>query len=115
MDAQAFDEQVVIPLAGLPAQSRAVSTMAQWEDRRSGNIERPEGGIGHGQGMAGKLMQSVASVLHWFEEHLVLKGGDTGLVQILRFIGSYLRQIDQLLGNPRYLLLMIIVTFIVIL
>lgn len=114
-DAQAFEEQVVNPLVGLPAQARAISSMAQWEDRKDSAIEFPEGGVGGGTGVAGKLFESIANALHWFEEHLVLKGGGEGLLKALNKIGNYFTHIDRLLSHPRYLLLMIAVTFIIIL
>jgi hypothetical protein len=114
-DAQIFEEHVVNPVVGMPAPARAISSMAEWEDQKSGSVDLPEGGVGHGIGMFGKLMEGIAVVLHWFEEHLVLKGGGDALLKSLQYIGRYLTHIDQLLSQPRYLLIMIIVTFIIIL
>jgi hypothetical protein len=54
-------------------------------------------------------------VLHWFEEHLVLKGGGEGMMEAIQRIGAYATRIEQLLAQPRYLLLLIMATFVVIL
>ena len=54
-------------------------------------------------------------MLHWFEEHLVLEGGDHGVQKIILRLGHALTQIDELLSRPRYLLLMLSLTFVVIL
>lgn len=114
-EAQAFDFRVVAPLVGMPAQARAVSSLATWETWKSGERERPEGTVGKGQGLVGKLIENIASALHWFEEHLVLKGGGENLMNSLRLLGKHLTKIDELLTQPRYLLLMIVVTFVIIL
>jgi formate hydrogenlyase subunit 3/multisubunit Na+/H+ antiporter MnhD subunit len=115
IDARAFDERVVNRLVGLPAQASAISSLAKWEEWKTETIELPEGGLDRGKGLAGKLMEGVASILHWFEAQLVLKGGGEGLLRSLRQVGGYLIKIDQLLSRPRYLLLMIGVTFAVVL
>ena len=65
-------------------------------------------------GVAGRLMCWLADRLHWFEEHLVLKSGGEGLIGLVHRIGGYLIRIDQLLSQPRYLLLLVMATFVVI-
>ena len=117
-DTQAFDQQVVNRLVGLPGSIGAISSLAQWEKQkhaRSMQLDGDSGDIGKGQGAAGKLMEWIASILYWFEEHLVLKGGEEGLQRVLRRIGGALVRVDELLSRPRYLLLMLLVTFVVIL
>lgn len=113
-EAQRFDDRVIVPLVGLPARANAVTSLADWESQKRGFSRLAEGDVGHGQGVAGKLMESIASLLHWFEEHLVLKGGGEGLINTIHRIGSYLQTIEQLLSHPRYLLLLIMATFVVI-
>jgi hypothetical protein len=63
----------------------------------------------------GRLMEAVATLLHWFEEHLVLKGGDEGIFNLVQRLGTGLMKIELLLSEPRYLILLIVITFIVIL
>jgi len=105
---QEFDEKVVNRVVGLPAQVGAVSSLAEPDQtRRSDHITRAQGVLGH-------LMQVIAGALHRFEEQLVLKGSGEGLVKTLHKIGSYLLRIEHLLEQPRYLWLLILATFIVI-
>ena len=60
-------------------------------------------------------MEWMARVLHWFEERLVLRGGGEGLQRLIHLLGGYLLQVDELLTRPRYLLLLIMATLVVIL
>jgi len=64
--------------------------------------------------MAGRLMEWLAKLLYWFEEHLVLQGGGEGLKRTIDLIGGYLKRVEHLLSQPRYLLLLIMATFAVI-
>lgn len=105
---QEFDQKVVNRIVGLPAQIGAVSALSEPEQQnRDDHITR-------GQGILGHIMQTIAGALHRFEEQLVLKGSGEGLIKSLHKVGSYLLRIDQLLTQPRYLWLMILVTFVVI-
>ena len=71
--------------------------------------------VGRAQGFIGSGMQWLASVFGWFEEHLVLNTGSTGLMKMIHHLGVYVSQIELLLSQPRYLLILIIATFVVIL
>jgi NADH:ubiquinone oxidoreductase subunit 5 (subunit L)/multisubunit Na+/H+ antiporter MnhA subunit len=116
-DVQAFDDQVVNRLVGLPSQAGALASMADWEARRQGRGEGhgTQSELAEGRGLLGGFMEWVARVLHWFEEHLVLRGGGEGLYRLIRLLGGYLLQVDELLTRPRYLLLLIMATLVVIL
>jgi NADH:ubiquinone oxidoreductase subunit 5 (subunit L)/multisubunit Na+/H+ antiporter MnhA subunit len=105
-DARSFDEQVVHRIVGLPAQATDLGSLEQTEAHNR---------VGKGRGMAGKTMQGLASILCWFEEHLVLKGGGEGLSRLIQHLGGYVVDIEQLLNQPRYLLLLILITFVIIL
>ena len=65
--------------------------------------------------MLGHMMESTASMLYWFEDRLVLKGGGEGLIGLIQRLGIFANHIERLLSQPRYLLLLIMATFIVIL
>ena len=71
--------------------------------------------VGFGRGLAGKVMEKIAFIFEWFEENIILKAGGEGLVNFISRIGRYLLQIDILLTQPRYLLLIIMATFVVVL
>lgn len=111
-DVQAFDDQVVDRLAGLPSQATAVLSPADAEAHRqvvSG------AGLGQVRGFVGAAMDNLAALLQWFEEHLVLAGAGDGLQRGILVMGAYLQQIENLLGRPRYLLLLIMATLVIVL
>jgi NADH:ubiquinone oxidoreductase subunit 5 (subunit L)/multisubunit Na+/H+ antiporter MnhA subunit len=112
-DIHHFDERVVNRMIGLSGSSGALTSLAQREEQRFGNSGQ-RSGIGTGRGAMGHLLQWIASVLYWFEEQLVLKSGGEGLLKGISFIGHYMQQIEALLSNPRYLILLIMATFVVI-
>ena len=113
-DARTFDEQVVNRLVGLPERASALSSLVDWDEARQGGLSI-DGGIGRGKGVLGRLMEWTASLLHWFEEHLVLHGGGEALNDFKRSLAGYLFRIEQLLARPLYLILMILATLVVIL
>jgi NADH:ubiquinone oxidoreductase subunit 5 (subunit L)/multisubunit Na+/H+ antiporter MnhA subunit len=116
-DIRAFDEHVVNRMVGLPASISLVSSLAQWEQRKQrdgGVLDGDTGDVGRARGAAGKLMEWIAGGLQWFEERLVLRGGEQGLQALLQRVGTYLMEVERLLSHPRYLLLFILATFIVI-
>jgi hypothetical protein len=71
--------------------------------------------IGVAPGLLGTPVTLIAQAMEWFEEHLILKGGGEGLLKAIQLLGGYLSRIDLLLSQPRYLLLMIMATLVVIL
>ncbi len=115
-DTERFDEKVINRLVGLPEQTSAISSVADWEKQKSNSstsaIHKEQ--VSRAYGLAGKLMEKLADMLYWFEEHLVLKSGGEGLLKLLNIIGHYLLQIEELLSEPRYLILLLLATFVVI-
>jgi len=106
-DLQNFDELVVNRMVGLPNRGNLVAPDSEAGSDLPGNI-------GQGRGVVGRLMESLARALHWFEEHLILKGGGEGLIAGIQHVGKYMLQVEALLSQPRYLMLLIAVTFVVI-
>ncbi len=113
-DLNQFDEQVVNRMVGLPSQIDAISSLTDYELRKKGLLNQ-EAAVATGSGLVGRLLERIASFLHWFEETLVLKGSGDGLISVLRRIGRYLILIDYLFSRPRYLWLMILLTLLVVL
>jgi len=121
-DTERFDEKVINRIVGLPEQTSAITSIADWEHHKStsetsGKSHRNEAEkmeVSRGHGLAGKLLEFLADILFWFEEHLVLKSGGDGLMKLLHIIGHYLLQVEELLSQPRYLILLILATFVVI-
>lgn len=98
-----FDDKVVNRLVGLP------------HERPLPGSATPGSSVGHGQGVAGRFMEVLARGLQWFEEHLILRGGGESLIAGIQRLGKYMQQVEILLGQPRYLILLIAATFVVIL
>lgn len=115
-DTERFDEKVINHIVGLPEQTMAITSIADWEQQKSSSLSSAyhKEQVTRAHGMAGKLMEKLADMLFWFEEHLVLKSGGEGLLKLLNIIGHYLLQVEELLSQPRYLILLIMATFVVI-
>ena len=115
-DTDRFDEKVVNRLVGLPEQTNAIASIADWEKQKSSTetsaSEKEQ--VTRAYGVAGKILEGLADILYWFEEHLVLKSSGDGLLKLLNMIGQYLLHIEELLSQPRYLILLILATFVVI-
>jgi len=120
-DTERFDEKVINRLVGLPEQTSAITSIADWEVQKSHSqsaeksfVVKKKEQVSRAYGIAGKMMEKLADILFWFEEHLVLKSGGEGLLKLLNIIGHYLLQIEELLSKPRYLILLILATFVAI-
>lgn len=68
-----------------------------------------------GSGPAGRLLVWAAALLQRFEDRLVLQDGGGGAAQMLQRVGDMLRTVEAFLEQPRYLMLMVMATFVVIL
>jgi NADH:ubiquinone oxidoreductase subunit 5 (subunit L)/multisubunit Na+/H+ antiporter MnhA subunit len=100
LDVLELDERVV---------SRAIGA------GEAADVDMAEGDPVRGRGILGRTLEGAATLLHWIEEHLVLHGGGDGLLAAIRRVGVYAQRIEELLSQPRYLLLLIMATFVVIL
>ncbi|MBF0369405.1 MAG: hypothetical protein HQL52_08125 [Magnetococcales bacterium] len=114
-DVDAFEKNTVNPTMGMPGQVNAISSVVQWEERKTAQGNLTEDGVSHGKGIFSQMIHLLAMLLKRFEEKIVLRGGGEGLTHTLRRIGDRLIRIDQLLSEPRYLLLLIAITFVIIL
>jgi hypothetical protein len=56
----------------------------------------------------------VAEQLEWLENRLLLQQGGGKAQQGLALLGHYLDRIERLLNQPRYLVLLVVVTLVVI-
>jgi hypothetical protein len=111
-DVQELDEQVVSRAIGLPEQASELAPIGAGE---AAYINMAEGDLVRGRGILGRILAWAATVLHWFEERLVLRGGGEGLLETIQRVGAYAQRIEDLLSQPRYLVLLIMATFAVIL
>jgi NADH:ubiquinone oxidoreductase subunit 2 (subunit N) len=97
-DVREFDDRVLDRLVGVP---------------REVPIGSPDMIQGHGA--AGRMLLRVSEVLQHFETRLVLEGGGGVVGQWLRRLAAALKSIESLFEQPRYLMLMVMATFVVIL
>lgn len=111
-DVQTFDERTVNALVGLPEQGSGLASLAHWEEARLGRAPKWQR---YGPGVLGALMDSVASALYWFEQRMVLQSGGGGMRRAVRLLGAALQEVETLLSQPRYLVLLILATLVVIL
>lgn len=105
-DVRAIDENVVSRLVGLPADMRADALMDS-----TAQTER----VVRGHGVAGALLEWVGDHLDRFESRLILQTGGGKLARGLSYLGVLFRAIEGLLERPRYLLMLVMATFVVIL
>lgn len=108
-DVRNLDDNVVSRLVGLPESAGVPAFLvASGEEMNKELVVR-------GSGLAGALLEWAALKLHHFEARLLFQGGDSRLNRLLTRIGAYLLAAEGLLSQPRYLLLLIMATLVVIL
>lgn len=102
-DMRALDEQVIDRLVGVPR-----------DDAPDAVGESAADDLIRGHGVAGRFLFQLADQMQRLETHLLLSGGGA-LQQTLQRIGAYMASLELLLEHPRYLMLMVMATFVVIL
>lgn len=107
-DARRLDENLIAPAAGAPA---ALPPTLHSEDDEA---TRERALIGS-PGLVGRALFALAEGLQAFEARLLLQLGDTPLTRLLRAAGETLAASERLLEQPRYLLALVALTFVVIL
>jgi len=99
-DANHFDEQVLSRVVGLR------------EETAGEAIDETQ--VIQSRGAPGRVVLWLSDAAQRFEKQLVFRKGG-GLGRLLQHIGEYLRDVESLLERPRYLLLLIMATLVVIL
>ncbi|MBF0184609.1 MAG: hypothetical protein HQM06_09510 [Magnetococcales bacterium] len=103
-DLQSLDDRFINPLLGNAPLERQILS-------HGGRVEQSSVS---GIGLPGRILQQVAEWAQWVEDRILSVGGE-GMVQTVGNLGRHLARIDQLFSEPRYLVLMIILTFVAIL
>ncbi|MBF0294912.1 MAG: hypothetical protein HQL96_06955 [Magnetococcales bacterium] len=106
-----LDTRVFSRVAGRPLNESPLPARVQEKD----HAVAPGNDVTRGRGMLGHILQDSARSLAWIEEHLILKSSGEGLLGALTFLGGYVSRIEEFLGLPRYLFLLLALTFVVIL
>ncbi|MDI6746459.1 MAG: proton-conducting transporter membrane subunit [Rhodocyclaceae bacterium] len=104
-DMRDFDDNVLAHLVGMPARRRA-GAFSAGDDRDV---------VIRGHGLAGAVLVWVAERLHRFESRLVMRQGTGPLVRAMRRAGEYLLVLEALLERPRYPILLVVATLVIIL
>jgi NADH:ubiquinone oxidoreductase subunit 5 (subunit L)/multisubunit Na+/H+ antiporter MnhA subunit len=114
-DLSYFDSHIVDRFMGTPEPAvRTLATLAQQEEENIGaKLANDADEFAQGSGLAGKLTQWAAAVMHWFEDRFVLIGVGKGTVHWGRKLGYAANQFELLILRPRYLVLFVCVTFLV--
>ncbi|MEO5363064.1 MAG: hypothetical protein H7838_05510 [Magnetococcus sp. DMHC-8] len=106
-DLQSLDDRLVNRLMGDGAMEQLLFGQSQPMPRSGAPLVT-------GRGLPGALLEQLAQRVQWVEERILSMGG-AGMVETVAGLGSYLLRIDRLLGEPRYLVLMIVLTFVAVL
>ena len=112
-EAQVFDGHILDKLSGSPSHNAGISSLAQMQALQQGT-HRLEQQVGVGSGVLGKLMQSIAEHMEWLEQHLLMQHEGGRANRALDTLGRYLDRIERLLIQPRYLVLLVAITLVVI-
>lgn len=94
-DAQSFEAAVIAPVFG----------------RSDLAVDDRDADAG---GLAGSLARLLADALYWIEQRLVLRGVGEDLLRWGRRLGVRLNQLEEVLGRPRYLALLVVATVLLV-
>ncbi len=99
-DLRNFEEHFIDPAIGEAGRGRALD---------------PERPLVRADGLPGRLLAAAAESLQRLENRLLLQGRGGAAERALRRLGGYLRTLENLLEQPRYLMMAVMATFVVIL
>ncbi|MGE5470122.1 MAG: proton-conducting transporter membrane subunit [Bacteroidota bacterium] len=99
-DLRGLEEHFIDHAIGQPGQGRAI------------HAERP---LILADGLPGRTLAKVSDILQRLENRLLLRGRGGTAEQLLRRLGGYLQTLENLLEQPRYLMMAVMATFVVIL
>lgn len=99
-DVRGLEEHFIDHAIGQPGQGKAV------------HAERP---LVLADGLPGRALATVSDALQRIENRLLLRGRGGTAEKLLHRLGSYLRTLEGLLEQPRYLMMAVMATFVVIL
>ncbi len=75
----------------------------------------PERPLVRADGLPGRLLAAVSTLLQRIENRLLLRGRGSSAERLLREAGRWLQTLEALLEQPRYLMMAVMATFVVIL
>lgn len=114
-DLSYFDDHIVDRIMGAPEPAiQAISSLAQLEEHMIGaHLDNDSDQFAQGSGLAGKLTQWTAGIVHWFEDRFVLRGVGKNAINYGRELGHIANKLEQSVFRPRYLVLFVFITLLV--
>jgi hypothetical protein len=114
-DLSYFDDHIVDRVMGAPTPAiKAISSLAQLEEQMIGaHLDNESDKFAQGSGLAGKLTEWTAAILHWFEDRFVLRGIGKNAINYGRELGHIANKFEQSVLRPRYLVLFVFITLLV--
>jgi NADH:ubiquinone oxidoreductase subunit 5 (subunit L)/multisubunit Na+/H+ antiporter MnhA subunit len=114
-DLSYFDDHIVEGFMGTPAPAiQAISSLAQLEEQLIGaRLDSKSDNFAQGSGLAGKLTELTAAILHWFEDRFVLRGIGKDAIHYGRRLGHFANMFEHTVLRPRYLVLFVFITLLV--
>ncbi|MEY3289772.1 MAG: hypothetical protein RLZZ419_2014 [Pseudomonadota bacterium] len=115
-DLNYFDDHIIDQIMGVPAPTiRTISSIAQLEEKILGaRLDNEIDEFAQGSGLAGKLTEWFATLMHWFEDHFVLRSIGKDNNRYGRKLGYAANKFEQLILRPRYLVLFVFITLLVV-
>lgn len=113
-DLRYFDDFIVDRLLGSPEPAmRAVSSLAQYEEQKIGaRLNDAADLFAQGSGLAGKLAEWSAALLHGIENRFMLRGNGKHAAHLARRIGRTANRLEEYILRPRYLVLFVFITLL---
>jgi NADH:ubiquinone oxidoreductase subunit 5 (subunit L)/multisubunit Na+/H+ antiporter MnhA subunit len=102
-DMRDLDDKLLSHLVGMPE---------RW---RAGPRAEGDSAVIVGHGLAGRALYAIAETFRTLENRLLMKGSGGAFAHLMLGLGKYLLLLESMIEQPRYLILVIATTFIVIL
>ncbi|MBL6987976.1 MAG: hypothetical protein ISR72_13260 [Methylobacter sp.] len=114
-DLSYFDDHIVDRIMGGAAPAiQAMSSLAQRDEQMIGaQLDNESDTFAQGSGLAGKLTEWTAAILHWFEDRFVLRGIGKDTINYGRQLGHFANKFEQSVLRPRYLVLFVCIALLV--
>ena len=114
-DLSYFDDHILDHIMGMPAPAiRTLSSLAQREEKILGaRLDNDADQFARGSGLAGKLTEWFAAIMHGFEDRFVLRGINKDAIMHGRKLGHAANKFEQLILRPRYLVLFVLITLLI--
>ncbi|WP_024296861.1 proton-conducting transporter membrane subunit [Methylomicrobium lacus] len=114
-DLRYFDDSIIDRILGSPEPAiRAISSLAQYQEQKIGaRLNEDSDQFAQGSGLAGKLAEWTAALIHGLESRFMLRGYGKNATDLGRRIGRFGNRFEAFILRPRYLVLFVFITLLV--